>query len=148
MPPKFCKDCAPDARPKRPAPYPGPRCATHSREHRKRQTRRTYEVRLMKIYGITVEEYNEIKRLQGGGCICYPWTGYNGASRALSVDHDHQTGYVRGALCKHCNDGLGRVRDDPRYFELMAEYLRNPPARQVVGLRIAPGAPRATPVVD
>lgn len=31
---KVCKDCGPDAR-RRPAPHPGPRCATHHREYEK-----------------------------------------------------------------------------------------------------------------
>jgi hypothetical protein len=91
-----------------------------------------------KTFGITVEEGQRVIEAQGGGCICAPWTGYRGQTRALSTDHDHKTGVIRGKLCKHCNDLLGRVRDDPRYFLLMAAYLENPPAVQVLGVRIAP----------
>lgn len=92
-----------------------------------------------KNFGITLDEGALIVEFQGGGCICKDWTGYDGSSRALSTDHDHETGVVRGKLCKHCNDLLGRVRDDPKYFERMANYLRNPPAVRLLGRRVVPG---------
>lgn len=141
---RICVDCgpAPKGKKNRDAPFPGPRCATHHREHKKARNQSNADKRLEQKYSITRAEYDQIKAEQEGYCPCGEWTGYNGASRALSVDHDHVTGYVRGLLCKHCNDLLGRVHDDPRYFEKMASYLRNPPAFRVIGKRVAEGAPR------
>lgn len=89
-------------------------------------------------FGISLEEKAALIEFQGGGCICADWTGYNGATRALSTDHDHATGVIRGALCKHCNDLLGRVRDDPKYFQRMLVYLVAPPAVRLFGERIVP----------
>lgn len=93
------------------------------------------------MFGLTLEERDQLIEYQGGGCICKDWTGYNGATRSLSTDHDHETGVVRGALCKHCNDLLGRVKDDPRYFQRMIAYLTHPPAVQLFGARYVPGGP-------
>lgn len=122
--------------------YPGPRDLTCWRAEKKKRKANRAAARVVRIYGITAEQKQMLIEFQGGGCICSDWTGYNGRTRALSVDHDHQTGVVRGVLCKHCNDLLGRVKDDPRYFERMAAYLANPPAVRLFGERVAPEAPR------
>ena len=43
----------------------------------------------------------------------------------LSVDHDHETGKVRGLICHLCNIGLGSFHDDPELLENAAKYIRN-----------------------
>lgn len=134
---KVCIDCLPGS--KRPCPYPGPRCCTHDREKKKRQRLARRDQYQQREFGITLEEGDLIVEFQGGGCICAEWTGYNGNTRALSTDHNHQTGVVRGKLCKHCNDLLGRVKDDPAFFRRMIAYLENPPAVRLLGERIVPG---------
>lgn len=113
-------------------------CHTCKRERRKAKRLQRQGRRVERVYGLTLAEKETLVDFQGGGCICKDWTGYNGATRSLSVDHDHKTGVVRGALCKHCNDLLGRVRDDPAYFLRMVEYLKNPPAVRLFGERVAP----------
>lgn len=111
-------------------------CKLARRRKAKAGRRDSYQ---QKEFGITLDEGDLIVEFQGGGCICAPWTGYTGKTRALSTDHNHKTGEIRGKLCKHCNDLLGRVRDDPEYFRRMLVYLADPPAVRLLGSRIVPG---------
>lgn len=82
-------------------------------------------------YGITRDEYLAIYDAQGGKCaICQRATG---ASKNLSVDHDHETGEVRGLLCTPCNrDVLGHLRDSVLALLRAVRYLLHPPARKVL----------------
>lgn len=42
---------------------------------------------------------------------------------ATHVDHDHETGKVRGILCHHCNAGLGLFKDDVATLERAKLYV-------------------------
>lgn len=131
-----CRGCGSTTRLLR---HPGPRCgACHRREQRRKSELRK-DAYQRRIFGITLEEKRQVIEAQDGGCICAPWTNYDGSGkRELSTDHDHRTGVIRGMLCKHCNDLLGRIMDDPTYFRLMIRYLENPPAVKVLGTRVVP----------
>jgi hypothetical protein len=94
--------------------------------------------RLDKIFSITPEEYDAILVAQGGGCgICGkpPKPG-----KRLAVDHDHQTGFVRGLLDFYCNKRVLGARNAAVLIRT-AEYVTNPPALAVIGERVAPGRP-------
>lgn len=65
---------------------------------------------------ISDEKLKELKATVTACVIC-------GKNEKLVVDHDHQTGRVRGLLCNHCNRGLGHFRDDPILLEFAAQYL-------------------------
>lgn len=120
---KRCKDCAPDS--KRPAPHPGPRCVTHHRAVKKARKATAHEKRVQDTYGLAPGEYELLYQLQGGRCaICQRATG---ATRRLSVDHDHKTGRVRGLLCRPCNTMLGHARDVIDFFVRAIQYLSSPP---------------------
>jgi len=63
------------------------------------------------------------------------------------LDHCHDTGKTRGALCRLCNHGLGCFRDNIQFLEnaisyLQADHSGNPPHPEDIG-QAAPG--RLTP---
>jgi hypothetical protein len=79
-----------------------------------------------RTYGIEPKEYLRLLENQGGVCaICgKPETKiYKGKLAFLSVDHNHQTGAVRGLLCSACNVGLGAFRDDLELLNKAFAYL-------------------------
>lgn len=129
-----CKDCP--ATSGRPAPHPGPRCATHHREARARATVAAHARRVEQTYNISIDLYWAMYDAQGRTCaICQRATG---ATRRLAVDHDHACcpttptcgRCVRGLLCKPCNRMLGHLRDDPKAFSRAAIYLIYPTRRR------------------
>lgn len=86
---------------------------------RRREANRAYGLKA--LYGLTVEEYDAMLTAQGGGCaLC----GRKATSRALCVDHDHETGVVRGILCLRCNTALGTLGDNAEGLERALRYLR------------------------
>lgn len=75
-------------------------------------------------YGITSEEYDAMFASQGGGCaICGAPPDGTKYHKRLSVDHDHETGAIRGLLCTPCNQALGSMRDNPAVLRAAAAYL-------------------------
>lgn len=79
-------------------------------------------------YGITLDEYDAMFETQGGVCaICGKpeiAVDKSGIVKRLAVDHDHDSGKVRGLLCFKCNSMVGFVRDDSDIFLKASEYLR------------------------
>lgn len=75
--------------------------------------------RLKYTYGITLAKYEQILTAQNGACgICGRIT-----SKALHVDHDHETGKIRGLLCNRCNLGLGLFDDSALVLLRASRYM-------------------------
>jgi hypothetical protein len=85
---------------------------------RQANDRRTH---LKRKYGITPEQYEEMLAAQGGGCAICQRPPREDIS--LHVDHDHETGTVRGLLCFRCNNALGDFDDDVVLMQMAAAYL-------------------------
>jgi len=92
----------------RKARYHKPRTAEQEERRLARQLRKR-----AKIYGITPEEYV--------GYLAEP-CGICGAD-SEHLDHDHDTGKVRGGLCARCNKAIGFMEDDPGLLQKAVEYL-------------------------
>lgn len=73
-------------------------------------------------YGITLDQYNQLLEEQNHSCaVCQKHKSqfkYN-----LHVDHNHETGEIRGLLCYHCNHRFISRHKLPDLFIRAAEYL-------------------------
>ena len=80
---------------------------------------------LMRNYGITLEQYDEMLAMQGGKCALCPATEPGGRHQQSHwcVDHDHVTGKVRELLCNDCNLVLGIIKDSPEHLGRMITYI-------------------------
>ena len=83
-------------------------------------------------YGITDLDYYRILAEQGGGCaVCSTRSPNNGkGDRWFDVDHDHETGKVRGLLCRNCNLTLGVLERKRSLLLKLEVYLVERDARR------------------
>lgn len=73
-------------------------------------------------FGITVEDYDRIFDKQKGCCaICR--MHQTELPRALGVDHNHETGKIRGLLCSYCNRGLGYFKESRGCLIKAIQYI-------------------------
>ena len=76
--------------------------------------------RLVNVYGISEQEYARMRAAQNNLCaLCKSPE----KSKRLCVDHDHETGEVRGLLCIQCNSALGKLGDNIAGLDNAKQYL-------------------------
>lgn len=73
--------------------------------------------------------YNTLLYKQGGKCaICKDSESaahhISKQIKNLAVDHDHETGKVRGLLCSSCNRAIGLLQEDRTRIEMALVYLK------------------------
>lgn len=105
-----CKDCKHEA---------NRRWREDNPERQKENMRR---LSLMRSFGITPEQYDEMLVRQNYSCyICE--RNQDQFDRRLAVDHNHITGEIRGLLCSYCNHRVvGRHRDGA-LLRKIADYI-------------------------
>lgn len=80
--------------------------------------------RLYRVYGLTVSQYKEIERQQGGRCaVCNKLHNHTKTYKHLLVEHNHVTGEIRGLVCYHCNIALSKFHEDPVIIQAAIKYL-------------------------
>ena len=77
---------------------------------------------LKRMYGINLHEYNLILSEQKGECACCG-IHQNELTMKFAVDHDHDTGLIRGLLCNHCNMAIGILGDNIEGLMKALNYL-------------------------
>lgn len=86
-----------------------------NRDYILKKARRTF---LKRKYGLSKAAYKKMLESQDYVCaVC-------GSDSRLVVDHDHNTGKVRGLLCYRCNIGLGYFERDFSWLRAAKKYLR------------------------
>jgi len=82
------------------------------------------KVDLKRRYGITESQYNKMYNEQNGKCaLCESESiGRKGAVH-FCVDHNHNTGAVRGLLCHNCNVVLGKIKDSKEWLNRALKYV-------------------------
>lgn len=108
--------------------------ASRHGEWRKRNPDSIRSGNLMRQYGITIVEYDNILSSQGGVCFLCRQPP---KKKRLAVDHDHVTGEIRALLCNYCNKifvGDATLDSSRR----LVAYLSDPPARYAIGVKIVP----------
>jgi hypothetical protein len=89
--------------------------ARHRKHHRKNH--------LKQNYNLTIDDFNRLVQNQKGACaICLNKFAENKSGKP-HVDHDHNTGIVRGILCGYCNSALGMFRDNEEVLRNAINYL-------------------------
>jgi hypothetical protein len=74
-------------------------------------------------FGISLNDYNKILTEQNGCCdICK--IHQSELVNTLCVDHNHETGEIRGLLCNNCNAALGFLKEKIEISLNLIEYIK------------------------
>lgn len=99
------------------------RCREIYKKHYLKQNSEYNHVKkLMNNYWMTPDDYDKLVADQNGVCaICLkpPKKGIR-----LHVDHDHETGIIRGLLCFRCNFGMTYFSEDQNHLKRASQYLK------------------------
>lgn len=101
---------------------------TKAMQVRANKPNRTRGYNLKSRFNISIDDYNKMFLKQRGVCkICgnpETQTDKKGKLKWLVVDHNHDTGEIRGLLCSACNKGIGLLGDSIPTLESAVKYLK------------------------
>ena len=91
-------------------------------ETKQKMKESAWKHQIKRLYGLSYEEYKLIHIQQEGKCALCKKSEMH---RHLAVDHDHETGKVRGLLCQPCNSMLGYFENIEWKNEAIAYLIRH-----------------------
>jgi len=80
--------------------------------------------KLKAVYGITREHYDSLRQDQHYCCAICGIHEKHAKNATLCVDHNHDTGEVRGLLCHKCNVAIGLLQDNHEFCLNASQYLK------------------------
>lgn len=82
---------------------------------------RAWEHRRKTKFGLAFGEFDRMLEVQNHQClVCeIPFDDKD----KPHIDHDHETGIVRGLLCRQCNWGIGHFKDNPFILRRALAYI-------------------------
>ena len=106
-------------------------CIACDKERKEVASEKHRDTTLKRLYGISLDEVREMRDVQEGCCaICF--REISEELKNMVVDHNHETGEVRGLLCRGCNSSLGHFQDKPQILQNAVSYLeRSRPEYQI-----------------
>lgn len=78
---------------------------------------------LRRFYGINRADFDALCESQLGRCAICGCPRESALRGTLFVDHDHETGRVRGLLCYSCNTAIGALGDSAEGVRRALRYL-------------------------
>lgn len=94
--------------------------------YRNRHKERLQKEAVCRSVGLAINDYEKMLIAQDNKCAicrCEETRVLKGKVMRLCIDHDHETGRIRGLLCHNCNSGLGKFGDNPDLLTLAVIYL-------------------------
>jgi hypothetical protein len=101
-------------------------CKACDQKYRLENQNEIREYHYQNRYGISLEKYEEKLKEQDYSCaICGSKHTSNDRMKRLVVDHNHNTGQVRGLLCHACNVAIGAAKEQEDILMACISYLRS-----------------------
>lgn len=94
-----------------------------TKEYRSKNRHLERNRRLIKKYGISIEDFDKMYNSQNGKCATCNKLCPNNSRNGLYVDHNHSNGKLRSLLCSNCNRVLGLIAENKTTLENMIKYL-------------------------
>jgi Zn finger protein HypA/HybF involved in hydrogenase expression len=106
----------------------------------------TNRLRRARNYGLTFEQSVAVETYIGRPCAICSTTITQRGKHGYCVDHDHETGIVRGIICSRCNTALGLFEDNPDRLRTALSYLQGVSATALVTGSVTPCSNQNSPV--
>lgn len=98
-------------------------CKLCKQKHYKSRRKKNDVNYRFKKFGFTHEDYLELLESQDHKCAICGKSANTEYHKNFNIDHDHETGKVRGLLCNGCNTGLGLLKDSISNLQSAILYL-------------------------